>query len=115
LKVSFYEEFELKVNKEGEIMGLPIIVDDIFVNKSNPLPVRDFIQSAATVTPSDTVDLTASPSHGLYVGVAGDVKAILSDGSNVVFKALSAGIVYPFSVSRVYATGTTATNILALY
>lgn len=67
---------------------------------------------AAAVTPSDTVDLTTAP-RALYVGVSGDVKVNMLGSGAVTFKAAPVGVL-PIRVSRVYATGTTATNILAL-
>lgn len=69
---------------------------------------------AADVTPSDTVDLGAV-TRGLYVGVAGDVAVIMKDGGAVTFSGLAAGVAHPLRVSRVKATGTTATGIVALY
>lgn len=71
--------------------------------------------AAVAVVPSDAVDL-AVPSRALYVGGAGDVTAIMTRGGNtVVFKAVPVGTTLPVSVSRVMVTGTTATNIVALY
>jgi hypothetical protein len=69
---------------------------------------------AVAVAPSNTVDLV-NATRGVYIGVAGDLTADLVGGStNVLFKALAVGIVHPLRVSRIYATGTTATSILAL-
>ena len=73
------------------------------------------IESGFAVTPDDNNDLTYQTRY-LYAGVSGDVKATLAhDGSTVVFKSLAAGVLHPIAVSRVWATGTTATNILGLY
>jgi hypothetical protein len=85
----------------------------IEVNRFGPhVPARN----AAAITPSDTVDLT-SPTRGLYVGVSGDVVAIMADDgtTSVTFTGLAAGVVHPLRVKRVKSTGTTATNIVALY
>ena len=69
---------------------------------------------ALAVTPSDTVDLTWI-SRALYVGVAGDVKVDMADsGTGIVFKAVPAGTFMPIRAKRVYATGTTATNLVAI-
>jgi hypothetical protein len=70
--------------------------------------------SAAGVTTADGSDLPIAPTRALYVGVAGDVKVDMADGTTVTFKNAPAGVL-PVSVKRVYATGTAATNILALY
>jgi hypothetical protein len=68
-------------------------------------------RDASSVTPSDTGAITAS---ALYVGVSGDVKVdILNGGTAVLFKAAPVGVL-PITVSRVYSSGTTATNLVAL-
>lgn len=68
---------------------------------------------AVAVTPSDTVDLTAPATKGLYVGVSGAVKVKLMSGQDATFTAVPVGF-FPVSVKRVFATGTTATTMLAL-
>lgn len=50
----------------------------------------------------------------LYVGVAGDLSLVTDDGSILVFKNHPVGYV-PGLIRRVNASGTTATNMLALY
>ena len=70
---------------------------------------------AVAVTPDDSNDLASVPTYGLYIGTTGDVKVDMADGSTVTFSGLKGGIVYPFEVKRVYATDTTATDIVALY
>lgn len=55
-------------------------------------------------------------SRMLYVGVTGDVTVVSKrDGGTHLFKAVPAGALLPIAVVQVKATGTTATNILALY
>lgn len=69
---------------------------------------------AEAVTPSDSAYLTFL-TRGLYVGVAGDVSVeMYKTGSAVVFKAVPAGTVLPIRITRVNATLTTATNMVAL-
>lgn len=81
---------------------------------------------ALAVTPSDTVniqypgDLTAAPNRAnwacvLYVGGAGDVKVTTAGGDDVVLVGLAAGTFVPVNVVKVWATGTSATNIVALW
>ena len=78
---------------------------------------------AAAVTPSDTADIpSVSTQDGtgnngcvLYVGVAGDVKVTTAGGDTVVFTGLLAGMFVPVQVLRVWATDTTATDIVALW
>lgn len=75
---------------------------------------------AAAVTPSDTVNIpavTGGTNNGcvLYVGGDGDLKVTTIGGDDVTFVGLSAGTFIPVHVLRVWSTGTTATNIVALW
>lgn len=71
-------------------------------------------ENGASVTPSDTVDLTTA-ARALWVGGAGTVKVYTTKGATLTFVGLSAGTLLPVRVRRVYSTGTTATSILALW
>ena len=64
--------------------------------------------------PSDTLDLP-QPSDALWVGGAGNVAAVMQDGSVTLFTAVTAGAVLPIRARRVNSTGTSATLIVALY
>jgi hypothetical protein len=66
------------------------------------------------VTPADGSDLTYV-SRALYVGAAGDVTAVMRDGQELTFEAVPGGTLLPIAVTRVKATGTTATGIVAIY
>lgn len=73
---------------------------------------------AAAVTPADGADLTNGTCKCLFVGVGGDVAVqLMGDGgaSTVVFKNVQSGSLLPLRATRVLATNTNATNILALY
>ena len=71
--------------------------------------------NAAAVTPADGADL-ANATTALFVGGAGAVKVDMVGGTTAVtLTGVLAGSVLPLRVSRVYSTGTTATNIVALY
>ena len=71
---------------------------------------------AVAVTPSDAADLPDGVTTvGLYVGGAGDVHVTLQGGSDVTFKSVPGGTLLRVAARRVWATGTTATNIVALY
>ncbi len=78
---------------------------------------------AAAVTPSNTVDIPSVSSQDgsgnngcvLYIGGDGDVKVTTTGGDDVTFIGLLAGTFFPVQVTRVWATGTTATNIIALW
>lgn len=67
-----------------------------------------------TVTPSDATDLTGGLTLALYIGGAGTVTVVYQDGRTQQFTA-TAGLTLPVSIKRVNATGTAATNMVALY
>ena len=76
----------------------------------NEAPARE----AVSATVSDTADLDVT-SRPLYIGVSGDVKVnMIGQTTGVTFKAVPVGIL-PVMVDRVYLTGTTATDIVALW
>jgi len=71
--------------------------------------------NAMVVTPSDTLDFDVIL-RGLYVGVAGNVNVLLAkDSSPVVLVGVPAGSLLPLRVKRVFATSTTATNLVGVY
>ena len=76
---------------------------------------------AATVTASDTVGIPLPGGAGeknngcvLYVGVAGNLRVTTSAGNDVTFVGVQVGF-FPVNVIKVWATGTTATDIVALW
>lgn len=76
---------------------------------------RNQAHDASAITTSDTVDLPDGPAF-VYIGVSGDVKVDTYGGtSGVVFKNAQQGTILPIKVKRVYATLTTATNLVAVY
>jgi hypothetical protein len=86
---------------------------DSFQHHQSALDAPAF--NASAVTPNDGADLGAT-ARALFIGVGGDVAAILKgDATSVVFKNVPQGTVLPVSAKRVLATGTTATNIVALW
>lgn len=79
------------------------------------MPTTQFVDGApaknhATITPSDTADLPAL-TRSIRVGGAGNV-SIVVDGVTVVYTCV-AGEILPLVASRVNATGTTATGLVA--
>lgn len=71
-------------------------------------------QNAASVTPSDSEDLSDIAS-ALWIGSTGALKVDLEgEGTEITFAAVPAGL-FRSRVKRVYATGTSAGNIVALY
>lgn len=72
------------------------------------------------VTTSDTVDLLPYTQSLLltgivYVGGAGNVVAVMPDGSTVLFTAPPVGAQLPVAARRINATSTTATALVACY
>lgn len=66
-----------------------------------------------TATPNDATVLKTT--RALYIGGAGNVAVSMVDGGDAVFVGLAAGSLLPVQVVKVLATGTTATDILAIY
>ncbi len=72
--------------------------------------LRDPIETAVEVTPDDANDL-AIVSRAIYIGTPGDIRVTMKNGSIVTFSTGQGW--HPIRVSRVWATGTTATAIVA--
>jgi len=72
------------------------------------------VKHAFAIAASNDDDL-AVVTRGLYLGTAGDVKLTTAGGDTVTFKGLAAGIIHPIRATRVFATGTTAADILGVY
>jgi hypothetical protein len=67
------------------------------------------------IVPHDTNDLADLP-KAIYIGGGGDVALMaVADNTARTFKAVQVGSILPIRVRRVLATGTTATNLIALY
>jgi hypothetical protein len=82
------------------------------------LPTDQNLYSAVagfTVTPSDTT-VFASTHRALWIGAGGGniTVRMVRDGSILAFNAIPAGTMMPLSVDMVKATGTTATDIVAV-
>ena len=75
---------------------------------------------AASVTPSDTANIpsvSGGTNNGcvLYIGGAGNVKVEKVGGDEVTFVGINTGTFLTVQVVKVFATGTSATNVLALW
>jgi hypothetical protein len=66
------------------------------------------------VTPSDGADLPLGVTRGIYVGVAGALRLRGPQGDEATLLS-GAGQYHPLRISRVLATGTDASSIVALY
>lgn len=72
---------------------------------------QQVFDTGVAVTPSDTAAVAFS---ALYVGGAGNVKVDTPFSTGVTFTGVPAGALLPVQVTKVYATGTTATSIVGL-
>ena len=76
---------------------------------------------AAAVSPSDTVDIpsvtggTSNNGCVLYIGGFGNLKVETVGGDLITFVGVNGGSFFPVQVTKVYSTGTTATDIIALW
>tara|TARA_R110001632_G_scaffold138717_1_gene254432 strand:- start:318 stop:557 length:240 start_codon:yes stop_codon:yes gene_type:complete len=67
-----------------------------------------YVTRMSSVTASDTVDCKPGL---LYIGTTGSIKINTLDGDTVTLTNIAQGIVHPIWVTRVWATGTTATDM----
>ena len=65
------------------------------------------------ITPSDA-DEISQVTRAIMVSQSGDLSVELKSGDAIVLKNLIPGAVYPFRISKVLSTGTTATGITSL-
>lgn len=82
--------------------------------------VSSGIDSPATnvvlITPNNTIDLV-NPIRGIGFGTEGTLKIRTVGGDIVTIPSgvLAAGVIHPIRISRVYATGTTVTDIIGVW
>ena len=65
------------------------------------------------VTPDDAVDLP-EVTRAVFLGQGGDLAVQFPSGNEVVFRNIKSGVLYPLRLSRILATGTTASDLLGL-
>lgn len=78
---------------------------------------------AVLVVPSDTAEIPNPAAQNglgnygsvLYVGVAGNLRVTTVAGDDVTFENIQDGSFVPVQVKQVFATGTSADNIIALW
>lgn len=73
------------------------------------------VENHVSVGKTVTMDVPFPKTSGLYVGVSGDVVVQMSNDEVITFKNLASGVIHPISCISIVNTGTTATNILAVY
>lgn len=66
---------------------------------------------SAALTPDDAGVIIA---HGVFVGTGGTIVVTLREGQIGTFINIASGSVLPISITRLWATGTTASNIVGL-
>ncbi len=71
-------------------------------------------KDASVVTPADGADLPKT-AVALFIGGAGNLIVTTIKGNNCTFTGIPAGFVLNLQVKRVFATGTTCTNIAAFH
>ena len=81
--------------------------------KTHTTGLQSPVRNALEVTPDDAADL-AVPCRALNVAEQGFVR-VTTLGGDTVRLFVNAGGLIPVRVSRVWATDTTATGIVALY
>lgn len=91
-------------------------------NPYTPQGLQQSFGHAAVVVPSDTTvgfGTTGSIAKALYIGTDGCTVALRltgDSGGSVLFTNLFAGLVLPFAVAQVFATGTTGgASLVALW
>ena len=71
--------------------------------------------AAFAVTPNNTTNLPHGPARALYVGVTGDITLrVTRNGASVTFTNVPVGF-FPVNAVQVFAAGTTASGLVALY
>lgn len=71
-------------------------------------------ENAAAIVPADAADLIYA-TRAVYVGGEGDLRVRMLGGATVTLVAVPAGALLPLRVSRVLATGTTASDLLGFW
>jgi hypothetical protein len=69
-------------------------------------------------TPHDSNDIlttnsTAQVTKAIYLGVGGDVAVVTEKGQTVTLVSMVGGVWHPMRVTKVLATATTATSVVA--
>jgi hypothetical protein len=86
-------------------------------NPANPVTEVQTTTSSwkyAAVTKSDSTDFDVL-CRAIYVGGAGNVVAVMYDGTAVTFTGVPAGTLLPIACRRINSTDTTATSMVALF
>lgn len=124
------------IDNTKDFVVLNVVAGDIVYNVTTGLAAT--VVAPALVATPDTVELNASIFTGagdtyviyqsgsmagggsnfgcvLYVGGIGDVRVLTIDQDDVTFFGVQTGTFMPVQVVKVFASGTSATNIVALW
>lgn len=106
--------YRFKVVNGAAAQGEFILYQQIIGLGEGQTDINVSIERVFTITPNDAENLPHN-TIAIYIGGAGDLKIDTVNGDNVLIKNLSSGIWHPIKAKKVYAAGTTATNILGAY
>lgn len=70
-------------------------------------------RGGAAITPNDSADLPRT-CKAIWVGGTGAIKVTTVDGDTLTFAAVPVGF-FPVKAKRVFATGTAATSLIAVW
>lgn len=84
---------------------------DIFDKRASSLESPGL--HAAEITPDDTADLETA-ARALWIGTGGDLRVTTAGGETVTLRNAANGLL-PIRTARVHATGTTASDIVAVW
>lgn len=73
-------------------------------------PAKDLVAP----TKHDSDNDPNGPFRAIYCGGSGDVKITTLAGTDVTIVDLAAGVLHPIGCKRIWSTGTTATDLLAV-
>lgn len=80
------------------------------------IPRGDSHQGGQAIDLTTTDWTNTRGTQAIYVGGAGNLKVdFINGGVGVTITGVLAGVEYYFGVTKVYKTGTTATNLVALF
>lgn len=71
-------------------------------------------RSGTDVAPNDGADLPSLP-RAIWIGGGGSLSMLMADGGTVTLAGVPGGALLPLRPRRIRATGTSATNIVALW
>jgi hypothetical protein len=100
----------MRENRQNVIGGPATPVVDVNSESSPSIAVEgDGIKSNTENLPKN--------SRGISFSAAGTLKVMMADGAvkTIPENSLSAGIIHPISVKRIYSTGTSVTDLVVYY